>query len=505
VTFSIHEGEQFFVNQVFLDGLHHTRPGVARREMRVEAGAPLSQQDMLESQRRLYDLGLFKQVDTAIQNPDGTESRKNVLVTASEADRYTFDYGVGFEFQTGQPAFGTNQPLGQTGVSPMVSLGVSRIDVGGRHQTLTIKGNLGRLQQKGLISYNVPKLLNRDNLRFTATALYDNTVDVSTFTSKRLEGSLQVSQVLYKIQDRELTTLSYGFSYRRVEASNIEVTANLIPLLSEPTRVGTPNFTYVRNRRDNDLESTRGSYTTVEGGVASSYFGSEADFSRALIKNSTYHTFSRNRSTGQGFVFARSTTVGIENPFGNTVVLDPSGTPQTGQALIPLPERFYSGGGNSNRGFGLNQAGPRDPVTGYPVGGSALFLNSLEMRFPNVTVPYLQENVGFTIFHDMGNVFARPQEMLPSLGRFHQPDRALCSQTASPPLCNFNYASHAVGLGVRYQTPIGPLRFDFGYNLNPPDFSSCTSIPKTGPCPASSVVVQRAGHFNFSFSVGQSF
>jgi outer membrane protein assembly factor BamA len=64
---------------------------------------------MLESQRRLYDLGLFKQVDTAIQNPDGTESRKNVLVTTREADRYTFDYGVGFEFQTGQPAV-RNQP-----------------------------------------------------------------------------------------------------------------------------------------------------------------------------------------------------------------------------------------------------------------------------------------------------------------------------------------------------------------------------------------------------------
>jgi outer membrane protein insertion porin family len=291
VTFSIHEGEQFFVNRVFLDGLHYTRAGVARREMRVQPGAPLSQQDMLESQRRLYDLGLFKQVDTAIQNPEGTESRKNVLVTAREADRYTFDYGVGIEFQTGQPSVGTNQPLGQTGVSPRVSFGVSRINVGGRHQTLSMKGQLGRLQQRGLISYDVPKLLNRDNLRFTATALYDNTVDVSTFTSKRLEGSLQVSQVLYKLQDRELTTLTYGFSYRRVEASNIEVTTNLIPLLSEPTRVGSPNFFYVRNRRDNDLESTRGSYTTVEGGVAASYFGSEADFSRLLIKNSTYHTF----------------------------------------------------------------------------------------------------------------------------------------------------------------------------------------------------------------------
>ena len=119
---------------------------------------------------------------------------------------------------------------------------------------------------------------------------------------------MQVLQVLKRdsATGRELTTLSYGFSYRRVEASNIAVAPNLIPLLSEPTRVGTPNFTYVRNRRDNDLESTRGSYTTVEGGVASSYFGSEADFSRALIKNSTYYTLFRNRSTGHGFVFALS-------------------------------------------------------------------------------------------------------------------------------------------------------------------------------------------------------
>ena len=161
VTFSIHEGEQFFVNQLFVDGLNHTRRGVARRAIDVRPGGPLSQQDMLESQRRLYDLGLFKRVDTAIQNPDGTESRKNVLVTVNEADRYTFDYGVGIEFQTGQPA-GTSQPLGQTGVSPRVSLGVNRINVGGRHQTLTLKGSLGRLQQRALLSYDIPQLLNKD-------------------------------------------------------------------------------------------------------------------------------------------------------------------------------------------------------------------------------------------------------------------------------------------------------------------------------------------------------
>jgi outer membrane protein assembly factor BamA len=138
------------------------------------------------------------------------------------------------------------------------------------------------------------------------------------------------------------------------------------------------------------------------------------------------------------------------------------------------------------------------------------------MRFPNVTVPYLNDSIGFTIFHDMGNVFARPQEMLPSLARFHQPDQQLCFQPAPPPVppalpvwsyCKYNYASHAIGLGVRYQTPIGPLRFDFGYNLNPPYFPSYTNIvtnTNTGQ-QNGQFAYQRAGHFNFAFSVGQSF
>ena len=501
VVFTIHEGEQFFVNNVFLNGLHYTRLGVARREVQVQPGAPLSQQDMLESQRKLYNLGLFTEVDTAIQNPDGNESRKNVLVAMRETKRYTFDYGIGFEFQTGQPSFGTNQPLGQTGASPRVSFGVSRINLGGRHQTISMKTNLSRLQQRGLISYEAPKLLNRE-LRFSIRLLYDNTVDVSTFTSQRTEATVQTVQLLKKVEDRELDSIAYRFSYRRVQASNIQVSDNLVPLLSKPTRVGEPNFSYIRNRRDNDLETNHGSYTTVEGGVAASYFGSEADFSRLLIKNSTYYPFLRNRRTGTGFVFARSTSVGVENPFGNTVLLEPSVKDvPTGHTLIPLPERFYMGGGSSHRGFGLNQAGPRDPFTGFPIGGSALFLNNIELRFPAITLPYLHDNIGFTIFHDVGNVFATPQDMTRSLGVWHQPNPEICQHELHHEECSYNYLSHAIGLGVRYQTPIGPLRLDFGYNLNPPFFPSFTNIIGT----TGQFGFQRAGHLNFSFSIGQSF
>jgi len=110
----------------------------------------------------------------------------------------------------------------------------------------------------------------------------------------------------------------------------------------------------------------------------------------------------------------------------------------------------------------------------------------------------------------MGNVFARPQEMLPSLARFHQPDEELCFKAAPPPIyshCKYNYVSHAVGVGARYQTPIGPLRFDFGYNLNPPYFPSYTNITtnKQSGEQAGQFRYERAPHFNFSFSVGQSF
>jgi len=164
--------------------------------------------------------------------------------------------------------------------------------------------------------------------------------------------------------------------------------------------------------------------------------------------------------------------------------------------LIPLAERFFSGGGNSHRGFGLNQAGPRDPVTGFPLGGAALFINNLELRMPPPTLPWVQDNVSFAIFHDAGNVFTSGHDMLHSLLQWRQKDSALCTEKATRYGCNYNYISHAIGLGVRYKTPIGPVRFDFGYNLNPPKFPS-----KEG----SVFVPQQARHFNVFFSIGQTF
>jgi outer membrane protein insertion porin family len=209
------------------------------------------------------------------------------------------------------------------------------------------------------------------------------------------------------------------------------------------------------------------------------------------------------------YVLARNTRYGQERAFG---------TP--GTELIPLPERLYAGGPTSLRGFSINAAGPRDPETGYPIGGAGALINSTELRLPPPVLPFFGDSLSFVLFHDMGNVFANAGDAWASAIRTRQPDRETCrdlnivnpqhSDHAPPgPVtstgwqgqCSFNYFSHAIGVGLRYHTPAGPIRLDFSYNLNTPifpviyNYSNSTAPPTVG----------EAGHFNFFFSLGQTF
>jgi hypothetical protein len=174
-------------------------PGVARREVRCNRARPLSQQEMFESQRRLYDLGLFKQVDTAIQNPDGTESRKNVLGHGDAKPTATPSITAAVSSsRPDNPQYGTSSAAWSYRSQPH---GVSRREPHQRRRPPAdpqfedaISVACSRERSPATTS---PSCSTWSNLRFTATGLYDNTVDVSTFTSKRLEGTLQLRKVLY--------------------------------------------------------------------------------------------------------------------------------------------------------------------------------------------------------------------------------------------------------------------------------------------------------------------
>lgn len=481
VTFQIAEGKQVFVDQVLVSGLHVTRPYIVRREIAVKPGDPLNQSAMFASQRSLYDLGVFNEVDVAVQNPDGDDTRKNMLFDIKEARRWTFNYGLGFEVQTGSSQPGGSSPEGRTGISPRVSFDLTRINFRGRDHTILFKSHLGRLEQRALFTYEAPRFFDHERLKFSVISFYDNANDIRTFTSQRLEGALQLEH-----RWSRATTILYRFSYREVKATNLVIDPALVPLYSKPARIGMPSFTFIRDTRDNPLDSKRGDYTTLDMGVSSRYFGSQASFARFLAQNSTYHRFNKGR-----IVLARSTRMGIEHPLASST---------TPQGTIPLPELLFAGGGNSHRGFSINQAGPRDLETGFPLGGQALFTNNLELRLPPPWLPWLENKVSPVLFYDMGNVFASPSDMFHSFLKTGQNNLQDCRpKTASDPpsfspFCDFSFMSHALGGGVRYNTPIGPVRLDFGYNLNPPTFLI-----------GSENRVQQLRRFNFYFSIGQTF
>ena len=512
IQMDVTEGKQFFVKDVVLSGLHFTRPNVVDSQIKIHDEDPLDQTALLETQRSLYNLALFNEVNTAIQNPDGEEQRKNVLLQLTEAKRYIFTYGFGFEVQTGTPQSHcltpslqqvSCNPNGKFGLSPKVLFDATRINFRGRDQTLALQTAYGLLEQRAVLTFQNPRFFGNPRLSLSVSGGYINSQDVTTYAASSLQFSTRVTQLLNIIPTttRARDTLIYQFSYRRVKVdpNSLQVSPDQIPLLSQPVRVGGPGLNYIRDTRDVPLDATRGMYTSVAQFIASAGFGSQADFNRLDITNSTYYAFGGKRK----YVVARSTRLGFESPFNGTASIDAS-TANTNLQPIPLPERLYAGGATSHRGFGINSAGPRDLLTGFPIGGYGAFVNQTELRTPSASLPIVGDAISFVLFHDMGNVFKTPQDIAPSFLNLRQPNSDTCKIVmATGNVCSFNYFSHAVGLGLRYRTPIGPIRVDFSDNLNPPiypvffHFNGNTSVidPHVGQAP----------HFNFFFSIGQSF
>jgi outer membrane protein assembly factor BamA len=460
---------------VVTTGLHTTRPRLVDRQIELNPGDPLSPEKMADTQRRLYDLGIFAQVDMALQNPDGDENDKYVLYDLEEASRYSFTTGFGLEFARigGSTAVtDLSDPGGAPGFSPRISLGLTRLNFLGLGQSISLQGRLSTLQKRVLLNYYVPRIFGRPNLDATFSLLYDDTNEVRTFTAKREEAAMQVAQHVSKP-----ITIFYRFTYRNSAVSNLKIDPLLLPRLAQSVRVGMASFNLVQDRRDDPIDPHTGIYNTIDLGFATKAFGSQASFGRVLGRNATYYRL------GPKLVLARETQVGVEPAFSVTAGADPTDP-------VPLPERFYGGGGNTMRGFPENQAGPRDPLTGFPLGGSALFFNNTELRFP-----LYGANINGVLFEDAGNIYS-------SLGK-------ISFRTDQRDVNDFDYMVLAVGFGLRYRTPVGPIRVDLAYSINPPkyngfpgNYNQLVTCSAANTCQAQALQIS---HFQFFFSIGQAF
>jgi len=479
LRFVVHEGAQQFVRQVIVSGNKVTRGPLIDRKLTLNPGDPLSPVAVTETQRRLYDLGVFSRVDAAVQNPDGETDRKYVLYSVEEAKRFSLATGIGAEFgRIGGCQNCLESPGGANGFAPRVSIDITRNNLWGSTHSISLRTRASTLDQRALLNYSWPRVHYNENLTISFTALVEHSRDIRTFTFRREEVSAQLNQ-----RFRKDITLFYRYAFRRVDIADLKISPFLLPQFSQPVRVGITSINLVQDRRDDPVDPHKGIYNTVDLGLASHAAGSQVNFMRLLVRNSTYHPI------GKRLVLARSTE------FGDIWAFHSTGDPLE---IVPLAEHFFGGGSSSHRGFAEFQAGPRDPSTGFPLGGTALLFNQTELRFP-----LLGDNLGGVLFHDMGNIYS-------SLGN-------LSFRVTQKDIRDFDYMVHAIGIGFRYRLPIGPVRLDLGYALNSPRYYGVPGnytqqdLINLGPnpCPpppaASVCTTQTLRRFQPFISIGQTF
>lgn len=463
LRYVVEPGPRKYVRAVLVSGLEMTRRSVVDRLITLKPEDPLSLTEETDSQRRLYNLGIFARVNTAVQNPNGDEEQKYVLYDLDEARHYSLNVGLGAQIaRFGGGTTSLDNPGGAPGFAPRISVNLSRINFLGLAQTVSLQTAASTIEQRAALTYFIPQFVSHRNLNLTTTLLVDNSNYIRTYTSFRRELSIQLGQHVSRAFN-----LQYGFVFRNVRVSNVKIEPELIPLLSQPETVGLAEVSLIRDTRDDPTDAHSGTYTSFALAYAAGFLGSQTEFGRGLSRNSSYYRVSRN------LVFARSTQFGIITRTG--------GFPE-----IPLAERLYSGGSTSIRAFPDFQAGPRDLVTGFPIGGNAMLINSLELRFP-----LYGDNLSAVLFQDAGNVYTTLSDV--SL-RFRQQN-----------LQDFNYMVQDAGIGIRYRTPIGPLRLDLSFSPDAPRFFGLKGTLQDLINGTATSTVQKINAFQFHFSLGQAF
>ncbi|MBI2821886.1 MAG: BamA/TamA family outer membrane protein [Acidobacteria bacterium] len=425
VTYYLSEGDRYTVEDIVVIGNRTTRREVIQRELAFAPGEPVSLEKLLASESNLYNLGIFNRVTIDAEPTFHDPFQRLLMVRLEEARRYTLSYGAGYEEG-----------------DPRVTAGLSDNNFQGRARTLAMAFRVGTRQQRGQISYSIPRPFQLQLP--TLLSLFaqheekrkgDLQQDLGKpFDTTRLTLLLQSERRL-----NSQTSLFARYNFEKVTVSNIE---DLEVLFREnrPVRLSGISASLLNDRRDNPLDATRGTFSSVDLQLIPRFLGSEAQFARLFLQQQYF------RPIVQETVLAISGRFGWLKPFGKNSV-DPS-LPARLQNPIPISERFFAGGSTSLRGFRLDQAGPlvektvtvngRSEKRLVPIGGNALFIWNTEIRFPLLGI------VRGAAFFDTGNVFRSLRDL--SLTDF----------------------SNAVGFGLRLKTPVGPLRIDFGRNLNPP-------------------------------------
>ncbi|HKQ89161.1 MAG TPA: translocation/assembly module TamB domain-containing protein [Blastocatellia bacterium] len=441
LIYSVEEGPKNVASEIVISGQTKSREESIRRFLAFGPGDTLTPDLIRRTQRDLYATGAFREVTIRTESkPGDDESARRVSVGVTEAKPMLFVYGLGYS--TDEGARGLAQ--------------LSNTNLFGRVNSASIRMRASRREQLAQLSYTDLRPFGT-KWATTVSTFYDRNTNLQTIQRKRLvKGEVQtedpqsfgINRFAAFIQTErklsEQSSLRFRYSFENARLSNAQnVPIGEIGRNNRSIRLGSFSVGFTRDTRDSALTPTRGQLWSAEHSVAARIFGGNEAFNRFFGTYQGYKTFAPSTPVIRDSTFAFSARIGLAAPFRvpTTNTLD--------DKLLPISERFFAGGATTLRGFRFEQAGPQIILEGtrpgelpalVPRGGNALTIFNFELRYP------LTRRVRLVPFYDVGNVFSLVRDI------------------------RFKDMSNTVGLGLRINTPIGPVGIDYGYLLNPPSF-----------------------------------
>jgi outer membrane protein assembly factor BamA len=446
VAYAINENQLVRIDQAIYLGQAHTRLSLISKTAQIAVESPMRREQLLESESRLYDLGIFDWSSVGPRKPITDQTDEAALVKVHEAKRNEITYGFGFELShrggnipTGTVALpggggsiGLNgyqiAPSQSTFASPRGTVQFTRHNMRGLGETVSASILASRLDYRVLTTYGQPHFVGSGWSSLSSFSLERNSEN-PLFTEALGDLSFQVERL---ISHKHNTRVQFRYDFNKTALSHILV-PDLVLAQDQRVRLSTFSGTLIHDTRDKPLDAHKGIFGTIDLGITPTAFGSSADFTKLFGQLAQYQPF-------HAIVFANSIRIGMVSQFAGS--------------FVPTSQLYFSGGGTSLRGFPIDEAGPQRLVPfcnvlqgqsgcvniTVPVGGKQLFVFNSEVRFPLG----IMKAFGGVVFYDGGNVY----------------------RTINLHDFVHNY-TNTVGMGFRYSTPIGPVRFDIGRNLNP--------------------------------------
>ncbi len=360
VVFAVQPGRQELVGRIVVAGLEHTREEVVRREITLVEGKPLGLDQLLESQRRLSALGLFRAIQIDETDADA-QGRRNVVVRVRESTPTSVSYGAGY---------GERDNL-------RFSVEVTRKNLAGMNRTLSTFARWSFQTNRFLATYREPFLRNRRQDLFLS--IFREEEERDSFSFRRYGTSAQTAFALGKTWNAIVR-----YSFQKTDTFRVQVPLDEVDRRFQQSTLSGPSVSFVKDTRDDALDPSSGHFIGMDNQLSLNVLGGDT-FAKTFLQAAAY------RRLNSRTVLAVAGRGGLGRAFGTTGL------------RLPLADRFFAGGDYSLRGYRLDTAGPlvlsTDGSRLLPEGGNALLLGSVELRFD------LARRFSVAAFTDFGNVY----------------------------------------------------------------------------------------------------